>query len=94
VPRGERHELRHEIDQLEQTWRDAVMKKDVTAMDSLLADDTLPLLPAEPSVERTGAHHSSRGALNFSSIEFSDRKVRFTITRRWDLPRRGERLDR
>ena len=39
-PPGEKkHEARHEIDQLEERWRTAILKGDTAAMDSLLADD-------------------------------------------------------
>jgi ketosteroid isomerase-like protein len=78
MPRGERHELRHEIDQLEQTWRNAVMTKDVTAMDSLLADDYIAITANGTLQSKEQALTNLRaGALSFSSIEFSDRKVRF-----------------
>ncbi|HET6205346.1 MAG TPA: nuclear transport factor 2 family protein [Terracidiphilus sp.] len=78
MPRGERHELRHEIDQLEQTWRNAVMTKDVMAMDSLLADDYIAITANGTLQSKEQALTILRaGAVNFSSIEFSDRKVRF-----------------
>ena len=78
VPRGERHELRHEIDQLEQAWRNAVMTKDVTAMDSLLADDYIAITANGTLQSKEQALTNLRaGAVNFSSLEFSDRKVRF-----------------
>jgi ketosteroid isomerase-like protein len=78
MPRGQRHELRHEIDQLEQSWRNAVMTKDVAAMDSLLAEDYVAITASGTlqSKEQTLTNLRS-GTLNFSSIEFSDRKVRF-----------------
>ncbi len=78
MPRGERHELRRVIDQLEETWRNAVMTKDVAAMDSLLADDYIAITAngTLQSKEQTLTNLRS-GKVNFSSIEFSDRKVRF-----------------
>ena len=33
MPRSERHESRHEIDQLEETWKDAILKRNVEALD-------------------------------------------------------------
>jgi ketosteroid isomerase-like protein len=78
MPRGERHESRHEIDQLEETWRDAILKHNVQAMDQLLADDYI-------SITSNGTLQSKAqtlgdlkaGTLRFKSIGFSDRKVRF-----------------
>ena len=43
MPRTERHESRHEIDQLEDEWRDAVLKGDTAVMNSLLADDYMSI---------------------------------------------------
>jgi ketosteroid isomerase-like protein len=39
LPRGEKHESRREIDQLEESWRNAVLTGNAAAMDKLLADD-------------------------------------------------------
>jgi len=33
----------HEIDQLEETWREAILKSNTTAMNALLADDYLAI---------------------------------------------------
>jgi ketosteroid isomerase-like protein len=63
MPRAERHESKHEIDQLEQTWRDAILRRNVQAMEALLADDYIAI--------------SANGSLQIKAIDFSDRKVRF-----------------
>jgi ketosteroid isomerase-like protein len=78
MPRAERHESRHEIDQLEQTWKDAVMHHNAAAMDSLLADDYIAITPngTLQSKDQTLANLRS-GTLQIKSLEFSDRKVRF-----------------
>lgn len=78
MPRAQRHESRHEIDQLEDTWRDAVVHHNAATMDDLLADDYLAITSngTLQSKEQTLANLRS-GKLNFASIEFSDRKVRF-----------------
>jgi ketosteroid isomerase-like protein len=78
MPRGERHEVRHEIDQLEDTWRNAIIHRNSTAMDSLLADDYIAITAngTLQSKDQTLANLRS-GTLHFASIEFSDRKVRF-----------------
>lgn len=78
MPRGERHEVRHEIDQLEDTWRDAILHRNATAMDNLLADDYIAITSngTLQSKEQTLASLRS-GKLHFTSIAFTDRKVRF-----------------
>ncbi|HWG20232.1 MAG TPA: nuclear transport factor 2 family protein [Terracidiphilus sp.] len=78
MPRAVRHESRHEIDQLEQTWRDAVLHRNVQVMDNLLADDYIAITAngTLQSKQQTLDNLKS-GALRFASIEFSDRKVRF-----------------
>lgn len=78
MPRGERHEVRHEIDQLEDTWRDAIIHRNSSAMDKLLADDYIAITAngTLQSKDQTLAILRA-GTLRFASIEFSDRKVRF-----------------
>ncbi len=78
MPRGERHESRHEIDQLEQTWRNAIMTRDAQAMESLLADDYIAITANGTLQSKEQALTNLRsGTVNFAAIEFSDRKVRF-----------------
>jgi ketosteroid isomerase-like protein len=78
MPRGQRHEVRHEIDQLEDNWRDAIIHRNSSAMDKLLADDYIAITAngTLQSKDQTLATMRS-GTLHFASIEFSDRKVRF-----------------
>ncbi len=78
MPRAQRHESRHEIDQLEQSWRDAIIHRNAAAMDNLLSDDYIAITSngTLQSKEQTLANMRN-GALHFASIEFSDRKVRF-----------------
>lgn len=78
MPRAERHESRHEIDQMENSWRDAIIHRNAAAMDSLLADDYIAITASGTlqSKEQTLANMKA-GGLRFTSIEFSDRKVRF-----------------
>jgi len=45
MPKGERHESRREIDQLEEAWRNAVLKADIATMNSLLAEDYMAITP-------------------------------------------------
>jgi ketosteroid isomerase-like protein len=78
MPRAQKHESRHEIDQLEEAWRNAVLKANTAAMDSLLADDYMAILPngTLQSKEQSLANLRT-GAANFAALEISDRKVRF-----------------
>jgi ketosteroid isomerase-like protein len=78
VPKAHKHEVRHAIDQLEGTWRDAVLKGDTVAMDSLLADDYMAITPSGTLQTKQEALESLRsGRIHFTTLEISDRKVRF-----------------
>jgi uncharacterized protein (TIGR02246 family) len=78
MPRAQKHESRHEIDQLEDAWRDAVLKGNAAAMDSLMAPDYLAITPngTMQSREETLANLRS-GAVHLTAIEITDRRVRF-----------------
>jgi ketosteroid isomerase-like protein len=78
MPKGEKHESRHEIDQLEEAWRDAVLKSDTALMDSLLADDFMAISAngTLQTKEETLAKLSN-GRRHYTSLELSDRKMRF-----------------
>jgi ketosteroid isomerase-like protein len=78
MPRSERHESRHEIDQLEESWKDAVLKRNVQALDQLLAEDYIAITAngSLQSKEQT-LENLKAGSLHLSAIDFSDRKVRF-----------------
>src|SRR5437764_15341097 len=78
MARAERHESRHDIDLMEDSWRDAVMHRNVSALDGLLADDYIAITPngTLQSKEQTLASLRS-GALHINFMDFSDRKVRF-----------------
>jgi ketosteroid isomerase-like protein len=78
MPRGQRHESRHEIDQLEQTWRDAVLHRDTQAMSRLLAEDFLAITPnglLQTKAETLAAMRS--GTVVFHSIDILEQRVRF-----------------
>jgi ketosteroid isomerase-like protein len=78
MDRAERHESRHEIDQLEQTWKDAALRRDVHAMDNLLAEDYIAITANGTLQSREETLDNLKtGVLHFNSIDFSDRKVRF-----------------
>ncbi|MGA7343587.1 MAG: nuclear transport factor 2 family protein [Terracidiphilus sp.] len=78
IPKAQKHERRHEIDHLEEVWRDAVLKGDTAAMSSLLADDYMAITPTGTLQTKDEALANLRsGHAHFSSLEVSDRKVRF-----------------
>lgn len=78
MKRGERHESHHEIDQLEDNWRDDVLHKNIPALGALLSDDYISITANGmlQSKDETLANLRNN-AVHFNSIEFSDRKVRF-----------------
>ncbi len=75
---AQKHEIRHEIDQLEDEWRNAVLTGDVKTLDSLLADDYMAITPNGTLQSRDEALQILRsGRMHFTSISITDRKVRF-----------------
>jgi ketosteroid isomerase-like protein len=75
---AQKHETRHEIDQLEDAWRNAVLTADVRAMDSLLAADYMAITPNGLLQSREETLQGLRsGRMHFTSITITDRKVRF-----------------
>jgi ketosteroid isomerase-like protein len=78
LPRGEKHESRREIDQLEEKWRNAVLTGNVAAMDSLLSEDYI-------SISASGTLQTKEETLarmrnprrHITALEISDSKVRF-----------------
>jgi ketosteroid isomerase-like protein len=78
IPRSQKHENRHVIDQLEDAWRNAVLKADVATMDALLADDYIAITPSGTLQTKEQTLTNLRfGTTRFVRIELSDRKVRF-----------------
>lgn len=78
MKRGERHESRREIDQLEDAWRNDILQRNIGALSALLSDDYIGISASGmlQSKDETLSYLRS-GTLHFTSIEFSDRKVRF-----------------
>ncbi|MFP5237498.1 MAG: nuclear transport factor 2 family protein [Acidobacteriota bacterium] len=78
MPRAERHEIRHEIDHLEDLWQEAVLHRNVQALDNLLADDYTAITANGTLQSKEQTLENLRdGAVRFNSIEVTDRKVRF-----------------
>jgi ketosteroid isomerase-like protein len=77
-PKIHKHESRHEIDQLEEAWRLAVLKSDTTAMNALLADDFMAITAngTLQTRDETLANLSS-DRFHITTLEVSERKVRF-----------------
>jgi ketosteroid isomerase-like protein len=73
-----KHEARHVIDQLEETWRNAVLKSDTSAMSALLSDDYIGITASGTlqTKEETLVNMRNR-RLHFTTLDISDRKVRF-----------------
>ena len=78
MPRAARHESRHEIDQMEESWKEAIVHGNVQTMDKLLADDYIAISAngTLQSKEQTLANLKA-GKVQFKTIDLSDRKVRF-----------------
>lgn len=75
---AQKHESRHEIDQLEDEWRTAILSGDVKTMDSLLDDDYVAITPSGTLQSREETLQSlSSGRVHFTSLTITDRKVRF-----------------
>jgi ketosteroid isomerase-like protein len=78
MPRSERHESKHEIDQLEETWRNAILKHDTATMTNLLSDDYVGITARGTLQSKDDVLAGLRsGALQFATLDLSDRKVRF-----------------
>jgi len=78
MPRAQKHEVRHEIDQKEDAWRDAILKGNIAALDALLADDYMAISAYGILQNKEQALANVRnGQLHFTTLEFSDRKVHF-----------------
>lgn len=77
MPRAEKHETRHQIEHLEDVWRNAILHGNTTAMDSLLADDYMAISPTGilQSKEQTLANLRA-GNVHFTTLDLSDRKIR------------------
>jgi len=77
VPRAQRHEYRHEIDQLEEEWRAAMLAGNSAALDTLLADDYTAITARGAIQTREQAIDNLRSkTLQLTALTISDRKVR------------------
>ena len=75
---AQKHEHRHEIDQLEDDWRNAVLTSNTKAMDVLLADDYIGITVNGTIEDKQQTLARLRGsARHIASLTISERKVRF-----------------
>jgi ketosteroid isomerase-like protein len=73
-----KEENRHQIDRLEDAWRNAVMTSNTKAMDALLDKDYMAITPSGTLQSREDALENLRdGKIHFTTLDVSDRKVRF-----------------
>jgi ketosteroid isomerase-like protein len=75
-PKSNKHENRHEIEQLEEAWRNAMIKADTTAMSALLADDYIAISASGTLQTRDQALANLR-RIHITALNVSDRKLRF-----------------
>lgn len=78
MPLAQKEKSRHEIDQLEDQWRDAILTSNTKTLDSLLADDYIAITPAGTLQSRDDTLQTMRaGRVHFTLLNLTDRKVRF-----------------
>jgi ketosteroid isomerase-like protein len=77
VPRAQRHEYRHEIDQMEEAWRTAMIKGNSAALAGLLADD-YTAITAQGAIQTKdqAVANLHSGTVQITGLDISDRKVR------------------
>ena len=78
MPLAQKHESRHEIDQLEDEWRNAILTSDIKAMNSLLADDYMAIT-AYGTIENKDQTLAGlrSNVIHVTSLTISERRVRF-----------------
>jgi len=77
IPRAQRHEYRHEIDQSEEAWRAAMLKGNSAVLEDLLADDYTGITAKGAIQTKEQAINNLRtGAFQLTGLAISDRKVR------------------
>jgi ketosteroid isomerase-like protein len=75
---AQKHETRHEIDQLEDEWRNAVLTSNISELNSLLADDYMAITPSGTlQTKEESLDYVRSGRVHFTTLDITDRKVRF-----------------
>ncbi len=77
VPRGQKHEYRHEIEQQEDAWRNAILKANSAALAQLLSDDYTGIT-AKGAIQTKdqAVTNLKSGAFQISAFNITDRKIR------------------
>jgi len=76
--RNQKHLSQHEIEQLEEKWRNAMLKGDIAVMGSLLAEDFIAIgVNGTLQTKEEALARLSNGKRHITSLELSDRRVRF-----------------
>ncbi len=77
-PKAFKHDGRHEIERLEDKWRDAILKNDAVAMDALLSEDYVGIRQngTLETKEQTLTRIRS-GPTRLKSFQVVERKIRF-----------------
>jgi len=77
-PKHKKHDVRHEIFELEDAWRNAVLKSDINALSALLADDYMAITASGMLQTKTEALANMRAhRVHVVNLVLLDRKVRF-----------------
>jgi ketosteroid isomerase-like protein len=77
VPRAQRHEYRHEIEQAEEAWRTAMLKGNSAELSALLADDYVAITAnGAIQTKEQAIGNLKSGAFQLKSLSVTDRKVR------------------
>jgi ketosteroid isomerase-like protein len=78
TPKAQKNGGRHQIDFLEEKWRNAILKNDVAALDSLLAEDYVGIMTNGTLQTKDQTLAGIRGGgWRITVLDVSDRKVRF-----------------
>jgi len=73
-----KRDSRHEIEQLEEAWRVAMLKADTTALSALLGDDYIAITASGTLQTKDEALANLRSRrIHIASLNVSDRKLRF-----------------
>jgi ketosteroid isomerase-like protein len=77
VPRGQKHEYRHEIEQQEDAWRNAILKANSAGLAQLLSDDYTGIT-AKGAIQTKDQAVSNlkTGAFQITAFNITDRKIR------------------
>lgn len=77
-PKAKRLDNRHEIEQLEEAWRNAMLKSDTAAMGVLLSNDYIAITASGTLQNKDEALANLRTRrVHLTALSVSDRKVRF-----------------